>query len=317
MFARFCRLYLMITLCCFIGVIMAAVAFTRSPAFPGSAVQFWDVLMSTKAEADAPGTDVLLVGDSSLLNGVRPDILDRHLDLNSYNLGLAAFAGYDGMALVASRFVERNGRPRLIVVYLSATSAAYSQGGGTYEHAVILMRYLPLGQLLTHLAERPADLPLVLKVLAGRLVMPGKALFGKFQHDVSQKIRNGHGYLEKETAGLRITQLSENCHINTSSDFSPEWRERLERFKTDMNQLADQVIVYLAPMPRCESNFGSIANLYRPVIDNDPRQMDSPLFVDYTHTNKAGAEINSRIVADDLKRIMTTLHPGSGGLQTD
>jgi hypothetical protein len=304
MFARFCALFLFLTVVLTVGIAAGTIAFVRSDLFQRSARYVYDVLLAEKADARAPNTDLLIVGDSSLLTGVMPDLIDQRLGRRSYNLGLVAFAGYEAMLLATRRFVEINGRPETIVLYLSPAAPTYGAGQGRYEHAVAHMRFDSLGNVVLSVLNRPNTLSTVLETLLRRLGAPSDAFAARSYRRIAEALIGQRGYLSLDTAGMRQPVLAENCPLHTPLTFADDWKDALFDLRTRMQALAKHVLIYVAPMPACDKALEQARTLYAGLADNEVRMMRSGLFVDYIHLTPEGAAINSATVAGDLGRLI-------------
>jgi len=82
----------------------------------GDSIVYWQL---EHLHASSEPQDVLLLGDSSCLMGLRPKTIEQATGLSAWNLGTLAFAGVGGHQQVYDVFRTQRGPPRFVIYHMS------------------------------------------------------------------------------------------------------------------------------------------------------------------------------------------------------
>ncbi|MCC9599424.1 hypothetical protein LOC67_02545 [Stieleria sp. JC731] len=79
------------------------------------------------ANSSSAPADILVIGDSSGLMGVKTEQLEDVTGLTAYNLCTISLTGIEGHQKLFERYVKKHGHPRLVVVHLAYYDLRYSE----------------------------------------------------------------------------------------------------------------------------------------------------------------------------------------------
>src|SRR5258706_3594841 len=119
----------------------------------------YDALGASAFSVEAISADVVFIGDSSLLTGVRTRQFEKETGLSAYSLALPAGMMYRAPELLLDKYLAANSRPRLIVLYMGAWSqldSRYQKSIGWFEGVSMLARYAPPPLLWDYVRHQPS-----------------------------------------------------------------------------------------------------------------------------------------------------------------
>lgn len=271
----------------------------RLPTFEESIVQ-WQI---DYCRHNRQAQDVLLLGDSSCLMGLRPKLIMRQTDLKAHNVGTLSWLQIEGHRELLQLFVENHGPPRLVVYHVSPLTLGFKSPG---EYLARLRDYLdpdPQRPWLPSLAYRRTIrngplFELIKEDLLGtpRGVFPSDA-------EVRQILRDRRGAMTER----RTDAWSKAPDVRvTLPPYAVTSLEELFRFAGDHRS---QVLVMINPLPviaRTADNLASLDRLttdLRRVVDRFPnahlfdpavRFYCDDLCFSVEHVYEAGARRNTQ-----------------------
>jgi hypothetical protein len=240
--------------------------------------------------------DIVMVGDSTLLMGIIPNIIEKKLNATVISLGLYATSGLQSYTLMLDNYLRRNKKPKCIVFYFSA-STPYYFNEHTYEKSYTLLKY---GALTTFFQSKEVDFSDV--VCAAWTIVTGisKNIFHitnsriRFRHDISL-MDTTKGYVRNAVP----TPIDPDCKLNTSQKrdlelyFIDQLRKRYEN-------MGIRVLYCISPMPESDSGSEFFKKNYTQV-DNAIITLPNCFFTDSRHMTESGAVLNSKLFADYLQ----------------
>lgn len=237
--------------------------------------------------------DVIFIGDSSLLNGVMPEVVEQGLKLRTVSLPLFAHSGGRSYQLALERYLGQHPAPRCVVLYLTANAPSHWLQQ-KYERIFTLARY---GSILNLVQGG---------IGANDLFRTAWTFFlGWFQDNghfrrVRDNLRVGRGWQPPSLT----KPLEEGAQINTAAPIVPAALEVVGELRQMLRARGIRFTFLLAPMPEGDTAFQEQARRYQGLSDSPPITLPNRLFVDYTHMLPEAALQNSRHVADILAREM-------------
>lgn len=296
--------YVIIVLC------MCAIAYgalfflVSSPLYCKISTSYGDLSPCTKFRTAGKDAQVLLVGDSSLLYGVRPAVVQAVAGETVYNDGVVGGLFPFNPIGVIDNYLRHNRRPRAIVVYLSPTAVL---DPGTIHDRV----WFPLGLAALHssgvvswndvLRNRPMAL----------FELPAIA----FANIGFSTARNRQRVAAIEAAAgffdYSAVVPDRRRQINVCTDNADKWqltpdidRAEIDRIKTHYAASGLPIYFYLAPFSHCGTDTARTFAAYAGLADNRPAVLDDALFVNdgmHVHVNAAGSQIASQMLGQFIR----------------
>jgi hypothetical protein len=269
------------------------VGFYRSDWMVRHPTYLYDLVDAQRFGLAGNAYDIVVVGDSSGLQGVIPAVVETRLGgLSVVNMGLFGFSGPTSYRLLLENYLAHNSKPTLVVLHISATNPAYAARAASYERSYTVLRHSRLPDALRYFAVNAEGVPPLL------VHFPSVIWRVLRHHELSQEM---HVALDRDRGYSENTDppLDELCRLDDRDDIS-----NIGYFHELRSELAARnipMLIYVAPMPECEAAYPYFVTAYRGVSDNVPVQMPNRYFVDYTHLRRDGAEIHSREFGDFLR----------------
>ncbi len=281
---------------------------------------FWNANDCVKFSLRRQQADIVLVGDSSLVFGVRPDLIQRRLKQSAFNLGQPAggMIFYPGMLL--DHYLARNSRPRLIILYVGAWTLLKHQEDLDHlwdDGATAAIRHGNLQQIGTIFADDPRRLVRVpIVFLHQGLVQFSRS--DRWWRDASAEMRAGRGWFAVWRPGRPFaTQrpggahevpvaLPDRCTLPVKA-LGALNRRQIEQFRKTYQRDGTRVLVYVAPVPDCDPTYPAIVHAYAGIADNRPRTMPGHDFIDdgwRIHTSPEGADRATKQVCDFIESFL-------------
>ena len=247
--------------------------------------------------------DVLLVGDSALLYGVKPEIVERYAHRSSYNYGIVGPVFAFDPEKVINHYLETNARPMAVVVYLSPWDIV--EPGHIDDHVwfplgLQTMQHGNLADLLRLLRARPlalTELPQVVVQSVG---------FSLGRNDAARRLmeaeRGRFNYGATIPAGRR---RMDHCALPAGTTKVPDTSatgKAMARLKAHYAQRGLPVFFYVAPFAGCGVDEGAVRRAYVGLADNRPTAIADGYFPPETakgpfvHVNDDGVEVVSRML---------------------
>lgn len=300
--------------CCLAGY-ASLFAVGRSPLYCTHSNSYFDTAPCFQTEVQGRQVDTLLVGDSSLLYGIRPDLVAAAGGGSSYNLGMVGPSfGFRTSELI-DRYLTRNGRPKAIILYFAPWQLIS-------QDKVVDPQWAPLGIYQLRYGSGASFLAFVRAVPAALAELPPMIVANLTPHSAPAlrrraELASNDGYLAYTREGLK--PLPADCQPGQRPRRPLDVidnRASLAELRAHYRSLGIPVFVYLAPLAVCDDEIGAVRRVYAGLTDNIPQALPNPLFVDdakvaeHVHASEAGVAIFSRQLADFIRTRVQTQSRG-------
>lgn len=262
----------------------------------------YNTLAHYKMNLKGQDNEIILAGDSALLMGIIPRLVEERTGHTVINLGLYGNCGVAAMVCLLDRYLEHNKKPAALVFYFAA-STPYFFADQKYEKTYTLLKYSSLP-----LRELRHDISLSSVYATARTIVSRSATSFIHHQKSLQQFREDIAFLTtmKGFGKNPATQTPLYSSINVDSrqnrtldlSFMKALRERYE-------QRGIRVLFHIAPMPEGDRAFSYFQKEYTGHCDNLIKRLPDHLFTDHTHMTPEGARLNSYLIADDLSCTLT------------
>jgi hypothetical protein len=290
------------------------------------------VLAMNYALKSSEYNDVVFIGDSTALTGIRTLDFQRETGLRAYNLSSMGVIGVDGCTIILRAYLSHHPKPRLLVFGVCPWSLGVKleETGPIAVRRAFLYCYAPRGE---------SD-----KLVAGSTDERIKWVMGRGAHTILGKLQGGAEHFANDTIPLRdgLTYNWLDKYMSEHRGYYPNpgalpsgWRRPppdpsdmnacpvgrvLPGFETAFSELAGlarkegiPLLVRLTPVspPSVEENYQQIRSWSASVEGQgvyvsqpDVLIYDSPLFCERLHCNDDGAKVFTAFVAREAKRVL-------------
>lgn len=300
---RYILIVLVICLAGYSGLFL----FGRSPAYCTVTKSSADSSPCYKFAVRGERADILLVGDSSLLYGVEPRIVEAVAHRSVYNYGVVGPVFAFNPTAVIDHYLATNRRPRAIIVYVSPWDVIepghihdpiwFPIGLAALQHPEVL-------HFADLLRARPSALVELPPIVAGSIVprsigratSRGTALRAQMDRD--------HGFFDYGALlpadDARLTDCPTAPGALPPPDTRPS-RAAFARLKARYGAQGLPVHFYIAPFARCGVVPAALGRVYAGLADNPPMPLDDALFARergaaHVHVNVDGARVVSELL---------------------
>jgi hypothetical protein len=286
------------------------IALTTSSFYYRHSSVFWDPVDEHQFGVHDQKADILLIGDSSLLFGVSPELIRRETGWDVYNLGVSMPVLMLGHEMLLRRYLSHNKTPRLMILYLSApmrTRPPYAVVPTWYEGETMLLRYGGAHRVVDFFVNHGSEISRFISLAGHRTLALDWS--GQHYNALATALDSDHGHVEVPFQG---TMGDGDCPVSPVPVMPDE--EFIQQFRREAARLGIPAAVYLAPLPDCDPMFAHTSSSYSRVVDNAPYTLAHRLFADdhqRVHLVPAGARQNSHIVAAFLDRFTTVSPAGA------
>jgi hypothetical protein len=300
------------------GAYTALYAFGISPAYCTFSRNYSDLAPCFKYDLRKMNTDILLVGDSSLLYGIRPSILQQVSQISSYNYGLVGPAiTFDPQAVI-DHYLATNARPRAVVLYFSPWNR--------FElHRITDPQWFPLAVLtLQHgtwidfarlFYARPSSI-----VEIPPTIVRSIGLSSTLSKQSRAAMEGDGGHLDY-SANLSPDHfaLATNCRsteFESVSSYAADNHVFLATLRAHYANLGLTLLMYVAPTALCDGQISQVTAAYSGVSDNQPVTLPNRFFANdtpvasHSHVNADGVEQVSKLLAEFLTQQKLIEPPG-------
>jgi hypothetical protein len=288
-------------------------SFALSPAYCAHSRNYADVAPCYKYDVRGIGVDILLVGDSSLLYGIRPATVERASHQLTYNYGMVGPAFTFNPFAVIDHYLKTNRRPRAVVVYLSPWSRLELHkitDPQWFPVAVLTLRHGPWLDFFHLLRARPSAL-----VEIPPTIVQSTGLFTGFMKQLRSAMERDGGWFDygETLTGDHIALAGDCRRTDQSADvaFAADNRDAFTELRSHYSTLGLPVFFYIAPTAICDGHINEIRNVYAGVADNQPAALSNLFFANdtpsggHSHVNSDGVGPVSELLADFLGRLQS------------
>jgi hypothetical protein len=271
----------------------------RTTYYVKHTVYFYQVPIEVKFNARNINADVLLVGDSALLNGVDPAVITADTHLTSYNLGMPVSAFMYDPYVLLDTYLMQNTKPKLILLYVSPVASPSHPDPyfSCYDAGIMFLRYGGYRQSLKFFAALPSRFLSFAFTVYDFLIWHFDRT-GQYFADQSASLIAERGYSPNRGPAddhltLATCKSADSSTGPLDSVFYQQFRERYEA-------RGIPVAIYLAPFADCDSRFDYYAEHAKGLTDNEVGHLPYSLFAHDAvreHLLDSGAAVNSHIVA--------------------
>jgi hypothetical protein len=287
----------------------AAYAFGISPAYCMFTRNYADLAPCYKYDLRRVNADVLLVGDSSLLYGIRPSIVQQASQISTYNYGLVGPAiSFDPQAVI-DHYLATNARPRAIVLYISPWNQ--------FElHRITDPQWFPLAALILRHGSWVDFFRLFLARPSAIVEIPPTIVrstgfsSGPVRRRRDEMERDGGHFDYSATLTRDNFALSDDCKASTRTSalrYAADNRE-LASLRSHYAMLGIPLYIYVAPVAICDDRLDDVKSAYDGVSDNRPVALSNKYFANdspsarHSHVNADGVQPVSQLLADFLSQ---------------
>lgn len=280
-------------------LILAGFLFARTNYYVRHIAYFAQVPMEVKFNAKKIDADILLVGDSALLNGVDPAVITNDTHLTSYNLGIPVSAFMYDPYVLPDTYLRQNTKPKLIVLYISpiANPSNPDPYFSCYDAGIMFLRYCNLSRVLSFFAALPARIPSFALTVYDFLIWHFDRT-GEYFTDQAASFVAERGY--SPNRGPADDHLTLATCKSADSSTGPLDAAFYRQFRERYEARGIPVAIYLAPFADCDTRFDYYAEHAKGLVDNDVGRLPYTLFAHDAvreHLLDSGATLNSHIVA--------------------
>ena len=282
----------------------------RSPLYCRFSHNLFDTAPCFKQGMSGIKADVLLVGDSSLLYGVRPDIVAAEGGGTTYNLGMIGPSFAYQVADLIDGYLASNKRPRAIVLYFAPYERISHDRVADPMWAplgVYLLRHGNWSAIAHFLAIRPSAIVEMPPIIVTGLTMPGPVLDGYVA-----EMRASGGYVDYARGNRALPADCQPGSFKRPAYALGDNREVLADLRQRYQARGIPLFVYVAPTAACDNGIDAVRQRYRGVSDNVPQALANEDFADdvpeanHVHPSSAGVVAFSKTLANFLR---TTVQP--------
>jgi hypothetical protein len=241
--------------------------------------------------------DIVLVGDSTLLMGVMPQVVGERLHESVINLGLFATSGLDTYTLMLDNYLKCNKRPNCVVFCFAASTPFYFNEH-SYEKTYTQLKYGSVAGTLLH----PKDVDITDCVRAASTIVSGIWANAKHLARARKLYSTDLAYLDATNGFFRN---SATAPLSEGEKFSTKLRDDLdvsfiERLKKRYEGQGIKVLYFVSPLPAGDGGIDYFRKQYRN-IDNAITVLPNSSFADSRHMTEKAAMNYSKQFAEFLK----------------
>lgn len=307
---------LVVTIFCLVLLLIPYVATSSDAIYCRRTLFFWNLNDCWKFAVHGRSAELVLVGDSSLIFGIRPDALKQKLGLSAINLGLPAGGVIFYPELMLDDYLAHNRRPRLIVLYVSPWTFVKQQKDLPLllnDTIQVTLRHGSLNQIAQILSAYPSWLIRFPVIFLQRQTWRHILFLPQTKQRVLSDLRKEEGWMDYRgmaESTSREPLLAPNCHL-PAKQIGVLDLGKINRFRSKYENGGTRVMIYIAPVPDCDMTHGRIVAAYRGVSDNQPATLPSQYFIDdnwRVHLVREGADRSTSQMINFLSPFIPGLH---------
>jgi hypothetical protein len=289
------------------GAYFFAYLLAISPIYCAYSQSYVDEAPCYKYDLHGIKADVLLVGDSSLLYGIRPSLVEKESLISTYNYGMVGPAfSFDPQAVI-DHYLATNTRPQAVIVYFSPWDRLERHkltDPQWFPLAVLTLRHGTWVDFLRLFYARPSAIfeipPTILRSVG---LSPAPAARRRAQTE------SDYGHFDyAATIDSKRAKLTDDCHpVDRDVEgqkYGADNRAALTSLRAQYAAIGLPLYVFVAPTAACDGQIDQVRAAYDGVSDNLPAALPNQYFPDDTgrrsHVNAAGVVVASALLADFL-----------------
>jgi hypothetical protein len=227
-----------------------------------------------------PDADVVLVGDSSLAVGVKAEKMSRDLGAGTFNLGLSAPVFYNDGPYVLREYLASHAAPRAIVFYLAPSNLSVAHEvseewgeAATYDLSAHRWRRL-LGIYRPHW-QRIIEYSVGVLKTAAMTFDPS----GRYWRLAEPRLSTDRGWLDL-TIRRPVEAMTECAPEDVSGPVMLPDTAMIQQWRHEFESAKTRVLVYVAPLPNCDSTLAAYRRNYSGLTDNTEQALPVEDFID-------------------------------------
>ena len=262
----------------------------------------WGPVLEFPYEAGTPDADVVIFGDSSAFLGIDPRLINRQLGINSVVLpstvGSLPVIGDAPLRV----YLAHHRQPKVIALYFSAWNLDFTHTapGRLFEGEEMLFRHANAGEIARFELRHPIELiafPIRLySTFGSKMVMEILHHKSRAQDTLTSL---GHApYVEP------FGPLDDLCRI-PSAYLKQFGDQTVRELRARYQKPGTQVMVYLAPVPRCTNSSALRDRSFAALDAAAPVTLPPTNFADdpyYAHIRPPSVPLASELFADALEQ---------------
>jgi hypothetical protein len=294
--------YMLVTIFAPLGFFLLCFLFPMTSYYMKISGYFWDPVVEQRFLLMGQKADVIFVGESSLVHGIRPLEVAKVSGLSGENLGVPVDSMVFVPFLALDHYLANNAAPSLIVLNLTPwtaplTLASKSCEAGTpwYTSAVMILRHGSFKEFANFFLKCPDKLLHFPIVIAKQITSFNPSGAGYTRIIGLMNSEAGYYPLDRDNP--------QAFHDEVCEDYAPSksFLTLVQQFKQSYTRPGTKAIFYLNPAPSQICDLNKLRKTFGAISDNVPYTLDDRYFVNLRHLGDQGALMNSRIVGEFLK----------------
>lgn len=271
----------------------------------------YEFLVRQRLSIKAAPNDVVVLGDSGALVGLRPDVIAKAGGPRVVNLALYGLSGFHAQTLLIEHYLATNPVPKLVVLYFSPHSIRWSMEADEaryyYESAYVDLLLAPPMLTARRMVGNPEIIPRLYGQVASRMARMMLALLKPetrqemvdYRAKVESFAHSSNGGSSFALAGIGHdpVPISGGCYSEKADrlDFSG-----INSLRARIEARGIRTLFLVAPMPACDQAFTDYLPQFTGVADNQLEQRPSTEFFDRGHMTDQAATANSLRFRDSI-----------------
>ena len=290
--------------------IPALIALGRSDFFLHHGASVWVQANDAVFDMHDRDCDVLVFGDSTAMTGIDPEVVESNTGFRTCNIAVtnAVLAVTNNLTL--DRYLEHNGRPRVLLVQLSPDD--FRQENRAWRQTIYaegmleLLRHGRNGEARTVLLSHPQESIAFAGYAAGYTAWYAiKDVWFHATHIRAEEdtvtVRNG--FFTPPSPPRTSCAPPESTVLPSGKRQVAFSRSLVQDYKSSYATRAGVILVNVAPIPACDQNFAAYASALEGVTSNTLLPLPIGLFNDGRHYTARGSEVVSTLIARELNLV--------------
>ena len=282
----------------------------RSSFYCSHTHSFFDTAPCFQPEVRGQQADVLLVGDSSLLYGINPRLVQAAGGGSTYNLGMVGPSFGFRVGKLIDRYLANNARPKAIILYFAPWHLLSGNRVTDPQWAplgIYLLRHGGIDDIAAYLRVNPSAI-----VELPPLLWNGMTQSGARTSVFRKELALNHGYLNYDRRGT-LRPLPDDCSPSTYDHRGmdvPDNRAALAALRQQYRARGIPLFVYIAPTAICDAQVAAVRQAYAGSADMIPQALPNRLFAndttraEHVHASPEGVAVFSNNLAAFIRAVV-------------